>query len=528
MSFLAGTIFSLCLQVLPEKPSSDIVSAPKPTDCVEQNPPQEQSKGLLPFPNDQEPIESQSLEGCRCDGRAHGGSEPYKRLFSSFYFKGNHGIMSPLAKKKLLAQVSKAEALRCHGTHLSHCPEYKAARSREVPGSDPEASSNIQSIGHCYKVQKTVLEVDGPSSPAGSSCLPKASEGALKAPLTVLKDSQAHQKADIGSCGAPVSHGPSFFTGYFHAYKNDIMKPISCHPLRGPVGYLAGFKDFPESSCTYQQPGTDLLASHMSRKRPEEAEEQPENLCKKLCQSLPSWRGDGQQPSAFRASSSSSKRVVSPFPNAKAAWVPPVVSMARVSPQVSKNGGQLVSQSQVGSSAPASTQKSKQTLEEESFVHGKHPKAVSPFSKEDEAKDGLERGVSPDGQQGVAKPKAALPSSVFPAAPVPRVPDTYKGTMLRLPVNLSSSGEHLKGQSPSLIPSLSVSPFIIPAFPTPLLTASVVKPSDLCQPMDTNLVHYSTSYDNMLRHRLYPVSAWHSQSAYSAPHVPSLHRNTKL
>ncbi|RMB91066.1 hypothetical protein DUI87_32664 [Hirundo rustica rustica] len=34
--------------------------------------------------------------------RTHG--ETYKRLFSSFYSKGNHPIMSPLAKKKLLAQ----------------------------------------------------------------------------------------------------------------------------------------------------------------------------------------------------------------------------------------------------------------------------------------------------------------------------------------------------------------------------------------------------------------------------------------
>ncbi|XP_016159036.1 PREDICTED: AT-rich interactive domain-containing protein 5A [Ficedula albicollis] len=40
--------------------------------------------------------------GCPSPCRTH--SETYKRLFSSFYSKGNHPIMSPLAKKKLLAQ----------------------------------------------------------------------------------------------------------------------------------------------------------------------------------------------------------------------------------------------------------------------------------------------------------------------------------------------------------------------------------------------------------------------------------------
>uniref|UniRef100_A0A8I3X4M2 AT-rich interaction domain 5A n=1 Tax=Callithrix jacchus TaxID=9483 RepID=A0A8I3X4M2_CALJA len=42
---------------------------------------------------------------------ASGCPEAYKRLLSSFYCKGTHGIMSPLAKKKLLAQCPPPQTL---------------------------------------------------------------------------------------------------------------------------------------------------------------------------------------------------------------------------------------------------------------------------------------------------------------------------------------------------------------------------------------------------------------------------------
>ncbi|XP_015276308.1 PREDICTED: AT-rich interactive domain-containing protein 5A isoform X2 [Gekko japonicus] len=510
-------------QVLPEKLKADVVSAPKPTNGVEQNQPAEQTEGFLPLPNVREPPEGQPPEGCHCNCRAGCCSEAYQRLFSSFYFKGNHGIMSPLAKKKLLAQVSKAESLYCHKKHLSHCPEYKKARSREVLGSEPEASPKNPLISHHHKeAQNPVPEVDGSSRPACSPHASKANEGTLKASPS-LKDSQVPQKAEDGNSGVHPSPGPPVFTGYFHTYRSDVLKPISCHPLRGPVEYYPGFKDFTESSSAYQEPGKDLSSSSVSQKGQEDVEDQPEDLRRKPSQPPPAWRGEGQQHLALQMRSPSDKRGSSPFLNVKASWVPPFVNMAKVSPQAPKNGGHSVSPSQIGSSA----QKNKRTLEDESFLHGKKLKVVSPFVKEVEFNNGLERNTSPSGQQGVSKPKAGVSSSVFPAAPVPQLQDMYKGTMLRLPVNFSSTGDHLKGQLPSLIPSLSVSPFIIPAFPTPLLTASV-QPSDLCQPLGTSLVHYPTSYDSTLRHRLYPVSTWHSQPAYASPHVPSYHRNTKL
>lgn len=501
-------------QAVPEKLSPDGLSAPKPSSGVEQ------TKGLLPHPDSQETPESQLSDGCRGSCRAHGCAEAYKRLFSSFYFKGNHGIMSPLAKKKLLAQVSKAESLYCHETHLSHCPEYKKARGQGSPGSaDSEAGLKSPSGSHQRREgQDSVLEVDASSCPTSQTHVPKVNEGVSKGPPS-FKDHVGPQKAEDGSSGGPLSPGPPVLTGYFHTYRSDVLKPISCHPLRGPVEYYPGFKAFPEA---YQPSGKDLSPGPVSQKRQEDSGDHPEDLSRKPSQPLPAWRGDGQQPSAFQRSSPTAQRAPSPFPSAKASWVPSVVNLAKVSPQVLKPGARPLSPSPASSCAPR-----KRASEADFFVPGKKLKAVSPFVKDVEGSRGPDHGTSLSSQQGVVKPKAGMPSSGFPAAPGPPSQDMYKGTMLRLPVNFSSPGEHLKGQSPSLIPSLSVSPFIIPAFPTPLLTASV-QPSDLCQPLSTSLVHYPTSYDGSLRQRLYPIATWHSQPAYASPHASAFHRNTKL
>uniref|UniRef100_A0A8C5SE91 AT-rich interaction domain 5A n=1 Tax=Laticauda laticaudata TaxID=8630 RepID=A0A8C5SE91_LATLA len=412
---------------------------------------------------------------CLGNCRSHGCSEAYTRLFSSFYFKGNNGIMSPLAKKKLLAQVSQDECLYAHEKkHLSHCPEYKKIRVREIPGLDSE-------VGHPQKeASKIGAEVNGSSRSPGFSQVGKANEGLMKAPPG-FKEGPGSMKAEEESSGTHLSTGPPVFRGYFHATTSTILKPVGS--LRGPVEYYSGLKDIPVTSPAYAKPGKDALGA---------------------------------------ASALSTKAGSPPFQAVKASWVPPVVNLAKVSPQVSKNGGPPVSPGQ----ASISGQK-KRASEEDYFLHGKKLKAVSPFIKEVDPNSSLDRGMSPGGQLGIAKPKATVAGSRFPVAPMPHLQNMYKGTMLRLPVNFSGPGEHLKEQGPSLIQSLSINPFIIPAFPTPLLTASV-QASDLGQSLGTSLVHYPTSYDSALRHRLYPVSTWHSQPTYASAHVPSYHRNTKL
>uniref|UniRef100_A0A674HX30 AT-rich interaction domain 5A n=1 Tax=Terrapene triunguis TaxID=2587831 RepID=A0A674HX30_9SAUR len=390
---------------------------------------------------------SQLSVSCHSNCRAHGCSEAYKRLFSSFYFKGNHGIMSPLAKKKLLAQVSKAESLHCDERHLSHSQA-------------------------CHP----------PNKGAGAPC-PKGS----------LKD---------GSSGRHLSPAPATFTGHFHTYRSEVLKPVSCHPLRA---------NLPRK----RQEGTDGCV------------EQPEDLRSKASQAPPSWSRDSQGPSAFYKGGSAGSRG-SPYASVKACWVPHMTNFAKASPQLPKNGGlfQPIPQSQVGSPGLGPGSRSKRSLEEEGFVHGKKLKAVSPLVKGVEPKD--KRSKSPSLQPGLAKPQAVVPSPSFPA-PLPSAAgqDSYKGTMLRFPVNFGTHADHLKGQSSPLIPSLSVNPFVIPAFPGHLLAAST-QSSDLCRPLAASLVHYPTSYDSSLRHRLYPVTTWHNQPTYASPHGTTFHRNNKL
>ncbi|XP_026570948.1 AT-rich interactive domain-containing protein 5A [Pseudonaja textilis] len=496
---------------LPEKVRPDVASVPKPPNGTEPNHYREPTEGRLSLPNSREMDETQSTTSCLGNCRSHGCSEAYTRLFSSFYFKGNNGIMSPLAKKKLLAQVSQDECLYAHEKkHLSHCPEYKKIRVREIPSLDSE-------VGHLQKeALKTGAEGNGSSRSPGFSQVGKANEGLMKAPPG-FKEGPGSMKAEEESSGAHLSTGPPVFCGYFHATSSTVLKPVS--GLRGPVEYYSSLKDLPVTSPAYAKPGKDALGAAGSQKKQESLEDQPEDLRRK---SGPPWKADHQQSSALKASALSTKAGSPPFQAVKASWVPPVVNLAKVSPQVSKNGGPPVSPGQ----ASISGQK-KRASEEDYFLHGKKLKAVSPFIKEVDPNNSLDRGMSPGGQPGIAKPKATVAGSRFPVAPMPHLQNMYKGTMLRLPVNFSGPGEHLKEQGPSLIQSLSINPFIIPAFPTPLLTASV-QASDLGQSLGTSLVHYPTSYDSALRHRLYPVSTWHSQPTYASAHVPSYHRNTKL
>nr|XP_016854701.1 PREDICTED: LOW QUALITY PROTEIN: AT-rich interactive domain-containing protein 5A [Anolis carolinensis] len=452
-------------KVLQEKLKTDVVvaSSGNSSNCIDQS--QEKTEGRSAPANGRETSESEPRD-CNC--RGSGSSEAYKRLFSSFYFKGNHGIMSPLAKKKLLAQVSKDEAL-CR--HLSDCPQYKKPWVHEVPALSPEAAT----MTHTERSNHRVEDLKGSGTPNGSSQLLKENGGVSKVSPTI----RTSQKVDDGSSRG---HPSPSFRGSFYTSRSDIVKPVSCHPIRGP--YFTTLRELSEAP---------YLPS--VQKRSDGSEEQPEDLRKRP--SLSSWRSDSQQPSAFQPSS---QRGSSFAPN-KTSWV---TNLAKVNPQVSKPSG---------ASLPPSLVQKKRALEEDVLRHGKKLKAVSPFVADTE---------SPNGQQGLAK--AAVANPCFSA---PRAPEMYKGTMLRLPVNFDNAGDRSKGQPPSLIPSLSVSPFLIPAFPTPILTASL-QPSDLCHPVASGLIHYPTSYDGAMRQRLYPVSTWHSQPAYATSHIPAYHRNTKL
>ncbi|NWR94133.1 ARI5A protein, partial [Furnarius figulus] len=138
--------------------------------------------------------------------------------------------------------------------------------------------------------------------------------------------------------------------------------------------------------------------------------------------------------------------------------------------------------------------------EEEPF--GPKLGAVSPFHREAEGRD---RGCSPPGgHRGLPKPRAVLAAPGFSA--------------LHFPAGFGSPLEHPKPQGVPVAPALSASPFVIPAFPSPLVVGSA-QPPELCRPQGM------APYGNSLRHRPYP---WHSHRSYGSQHVPAFHRHAKL
>ncbi|NXC04328.1 ARI5A protein, partial [Orthonyx spaldingii] len=155
--------------------------------------------------------------------------------------------MSPLAKKKLLAQVSEAESLH---RHKRHCPDGGPEPPRPLPGPRLAERRSPEPSGAPDRAPSVGTEA-GPA--------PSASPGG--------RDSQGCPRAEDA---APA---PAVFTGYFHAYRSEGPHPGGCAPL---WGYLPSLKDFLEPPSAFPA-------------RPEEPE-QPQELRSKAG---PPWEGRG-------------------------------------------------------------------------------------------------------------------------------------------------------------------------------------------------------------------------------------------
>ncbi|XP_068777022.1 AT-rich interactive domain-containing protein 5A [Struthio camelus] len=404
---------------------------------------EEEEEAAAGAPERDRPAEGPPKAAAACPGPCRTHAEGYKRLLSSFYAHGSHPIMSPLAKKKLLAQVSEAEASRCP---KRHCPESRRGGGGAArPGSGPEPP---RPAGSSHPDERRSPEVAG--GPSASPSLPLV---------------------------------PAVFTGRFHAYRHEVLKtPASRTP---PPAYFSGPKDFAEAPAPFPPAGRE--------RRPEEAEPRL----------APRSRGaEGPAPAAFAA--------------VRACWVPPGAAFSSAPPPPRGKRGLEEEEGE--------EEEEEEEEAAEAFGPSRKLQAVCPFGKDAQGRD---KGAgSPGGQRRLAKPKAVVASPGYPAplpAAVPRVQDVYKGAMLRFPVSFADPLEHLKAQGSPLVPNLSVNPFVIPAFPNPLIAAST-QPSEPCRPLATGPGRYPTSYDSSLRHRLYPAAAWHGQPAYAPP----FHRHTKL
>ncbi|XP_023573252.1 AT-rich interactive domain-containing protein 5A isoform X3 [Octodon degus] len=187
-------------QVIPEKTKTD---ATELTALRSQEAPGRSTEPLHPAAGSSSPFVGAGI----CP-------EAYKRLLSTFYCKGTHGVMSPLAKKKLLAQVSKAEALQCQEKGCCHGAD---GSDRELTESSRSPRGRAENLG----------------------CQPAPPEG------LPVSESSVQPETPGGPCPAPV------FMGSFHACPTEVLRPINQHPrdffsslkdrvLLGPPGRVEG------------------------------------------------------------------------------------------------------------------------------------------------------------------------------------------------------------------------------------------------------------------------------------------------
>ncbi|NWR81302.1 ARI5A protein, partial [Centropus unirufus] len=316
--------------------------------------------------------------------------------------------MSPLAKKKLLAQVSKAESLHGHNPH-----GHEGQRLASAAGPSPEPPRLPSGPHPSGRRSSEPAGAQDPAPSGGNEVGPRAPE-------------------DEGPA-------PAVFTGCFHACRG----PAGCHPL---WGHFSSLEEILEPPSTLPSPSTEP--------------ERPQDL----------------RSSARQARSGEDGVPV------RGCWVTP-------GPR-GKRGRDL----------------------ESPFHPGVRLRGLCPLGKEAEGRDtgsGAARG-----HQGLAKPKAVVANPGCAA-----LPDLYKGAKLHFPASFGSPLERLKTQGvppPAVSP---INPFIIPAFPSPLVATST-QPVELCRASG----RFPASYGNSVRERLRPAGTWH----HRAPSSPGFHRHAEL
>ncbi|XP_029460161.1 AT-rich interactive domain-containing protein 5A-like isoform X1 [Rhinatrema bivittatum] len=440
-------------------------------------------------------------------GEAQCCSTPPQRLVSSLF---SHGIMSPLAKKKLLAQASKARVL-CHcKKHSSLCPGEQSAPVKEELPDSSRPSTNLQAKSPSAEEHlKNVAPASLTSSVGGGGCTGKDP-----------------QNSSDKLCG---SHSPtsSAFTGSFHAYRSDFYRPFGCNPLRDLGWCVPASRGFTELSV-FPTSRKDLHHDPlMKQPKKREPQEQPAVSCSQASRPLGSWSLSPACPSGGKPDS--------PFLNVKACWVPPMTHLTRVHPKPSpqpsspsaRKANTVQPVFQTYAFSPASARK--RCLEEIEATCRKNVRAASPCLKEMELKDKSDSGVSKLTQPLVNKPKPLVPGSTFPVMLTPSTlpQDIYKErTMLNYPTYFSHIATTLKSPSPQL-PSLPFSPFTFPPFSGHLLPAAAQSPNHT-RPLATTLMPYPIVHNSSLRQRMYPVPTWQVQPACTPLHKPVPQLNTNL
>ncbi|XP_030057514.1 AT-rich interactive domain-containing protein 5A isoform X2 [Microcaecilia unicolor] len=456
--------------------------------------------------NQQTSIKDKSTPYSQEPGKAHFCSSP-QQLCSSLYA---HGIMSPLAKKKLLAQASKAGNCGKHGS----------------PGLEDQSAQGKEELPHTGS-PSTILQA---TSPSAEECLRTVVSPSLPANVEPgLYAGKDPQNTNDRPCGNQSPSSP-VFTGSFHAYRSDFYKPFACNPLDDPEAYAPAFRSFTELSV-YRAPSKDMNYNSLSCHKETDSQRQTTEGHSQARRPVGSWNLDGSLPPAC----SSRSRESSPFLGVKGCWVPPITHLMRVLPKPSSQPSSpstrktSVVQPMFHKHVCSPPSPRKRCMEEMEPACRKKTRTASIFSKAMELKDKSDSGFSKSTQPLVNRPKPLVPGSTFPVVITPSAlpQDMYKEhMMLSYPPYLSHTTNTLKNPSPEL-PSLPFRPFVLPPFSGHLLPTAAQSPAH-SRPLATSLVPPPMACDSSLRHRLYPMSTWQIQPACVPLHRPIPQLNTSL
>ncbi|XP_067879556.1 AT-rich interactive domain-containing protein 5B-like [Heterodontus francisci] len=444
--------------------------------------------------------------------------------------RSDQEIMSPLAKKKFLAQGSDTASPSFNAVNIPSSPaRLKSTKGSEVQHSPPVSSSppvvSIHRPSVIHHIQHPrQAHLDYHSDWPFNNNLAKYHLYPLNQISTI--DGQVAQE-ERDPKGRAVEHSqPHQCFGNFccSPYVQGIVKPLLHYPSKGgPFGCCASQRSFRELSGT----AVPTLTSEVHKMarcygRTLVPNDQPTDLslprasAANTSQTQVSWVTETKNSSSpLRKSSFTGRASSSSEGHPKACWVPPIsVALPRRVPakRVKSNG--LLTNAKSGLANCQLAQPPHRSQKELDVAYGKKLRIVSPLliAKDPDSKDSQGVGDSKSMGGDQKRPLSEVPSWL-PTTLTPQDPAFYEGARTCFPNSYAHHFSHVKSQTlySPYIPSLTLNSFMIPAIQGQVLS-SPGHPLDLYKHLAAG-----TSYENLLRHRLYP-----------SPHLPTFHAGHKL
>ncbi|XP_048406910.1 AT-rich interactive domain-containing protein 5B isoform X1 [Stegostoma tigrinum] len=508
------------------------------------------------------------------------------------YSRGHPGIMSPLAKKKFLSQVSGSlpnnypigapppllSSKKCG----EDGEEMVTAESNFLQGSTPEqlAISRPSVIQHAHSFQRRNIDERGEAlkhdglnklSDSEAANLSKhhlncseSFKGRASYPFT--SDPVENENKGSEKKGCQPSQVSSFLADFYSSpHLHNLYRHTEHHLINEHTSkYLSTIiKD--KSSSLMQSKNQDavylrhLSTLHRSEKKcavKHPTEEQPTDLSlpklkKTLSKSSSNSAVHLPTPLDIKSTTASTQSAhtdcnpkacrVPPMPvptttkSGEAALPPSTKLEEGVRPAISSKGGSQI----IGSSKPVKRNRegtdngSNQTPEKKLRAVSPMPLAKELALKEKSAD--LEGESSKNQSSGIILEghKFPLPTPIFPGvypgAFVSQVQDMCDGLGSAFPVDYAHPLQYLKNQA---VLSPLMQPLAIHSFMIPAMQRQILASTgaspQLYRHLSAAAAPVAASYGDLLHHSLYPLASLNPQVAYSTSPISSLHPSTKL